>query len=184
MGADILFNNGHFGQLIERQLRRLVPGTVSRRRKKSQNQRHQAGVSACRHGNKHSADSYGSLQNRVHMDGCDLWRIGAYSHTVHGFGSERSACGKSRGEDKNLACLGIHGQNQEFLDSGHRQRFLQRGYEFGAGLYHIFIKYALKLPDSHATYLLGAVILIAVGGVVLWSSIIKNSERLMFGGRR
>ncbi|HHT83161.1 MAG: MFS transporter [Christensenellales bacterium] len=37
-----------------------------------------------------------------------------------------------------------------------------------------FIKYALKLPDSHATYLLGAVILIAVGGVVLWSSIIKK----------
>ena len=46
------------------------------------------------------------------MDGCDLWRIGAYSHTVHGFGSEVPV--EKVGEDKNLACLVIHGQNQEF----------------------------------------------------------------------
>ena len=88
MGADILFNNGHFGQLIERQLRRLVPGTVSRRRKRAK-------TNAIRQAFQLVAMVISialtpMVASKIgHMDGCDLWRIGAYSHTVHGFGRKK-----------------------------------------------------------------------------------------------
>lgn len=37
-----------------------------------------------------------------------------------------------------------------------------------------FTKYALKIPDGQSSYLLGAVILVALGGVVLWSKLVKK----------
>lgn len=37
-----------------------------------------------------------------------------------------------------------------------------------------FTKYALQIPDKQNTYLLGTVILVAMGGVVLWSALVKK----------
>ena len=166
-GADILFNNGHFGQLIERQLRRLVPELFPEEEKRAKtNAIRQAfqlvamvisialtPMVASKIGYTWTAVIYGVLALIVIL----YMALGVKEVPVEKVGEKI----------KIWPALVSMAKTKNFWIAGIANAFYSAAMSLVLAFITFFIKYALKLPDSHATYLLGAVILIAVGGVVL-----------------
>lgn len=82
---------------------------------------------------------------------------------------------KENGEKVNiLSALRAMVTSKNFWILGFANAFYSAAMALVMASVPFFTKYALQIPDSQSTFLLGTVIIVALGGVVFWSSLVKK----------